>query len=725
MRDLTFSFGQLDKAAITSVITKPWEYFAKALTTEPPEMTSKDARGWYIPATFSERHRHSDYFVCRDAITFDFDHVTIDSFGTVVAALQEVAFAIYTTYSHRYDAPRFRCVIPLSRPVSEDEYQAISRKLAARIGIELVARESFVPAQMMYLPARRLGGEFVGQIGPSEKFLDADAILAEYADWTDRASWPHRAEGDDLHAQPAAVTAPDQKPGIVGEFCRRFRVAETIARFELPYVPGRTPGRWTYTRGSVPEGAIEYDDGLKFHSHHDTDPCRGQHNCFDLVRIAKWGHLDKEHLDRGGSAPASPTDWPSYRAMVDFVRQLPEFRPKAADEFRDMRNERESADGADPEGLRSAAGAGGSQELDSAQARVLGHDAQGTVGEAKGPERFLVRAAADFADGPPVDWLVRGLLPRAELAVIYGESGSGKSFFALDLCCAITRGVAWRDRKVLQGPVVYVCAEGAGGFKARLKAYARGHGAEFHQLPAVISDAPNLLEAKDAAALTVAIEKWGKPSVIVIDTLSATTPGGNENSGEDMGLVLSHCRSLSRHTGALVVLIHHSGKDATKGARGWSGLRAAADAEIEISRNGDYRTAAITKQKDGTDGERFAFKLKVIELDPLQDEPQSSCVVEHQDAAPMTPRVHKRIGGKEALVFNTLKTMAPSGTCAIEDLVEGVKKQMVHDASGKDRRREVTIRAINSLVAAQQIFKHGEDRVSLSNLHSGGDWADE
>lgn len=505
MRALTFSFGKLDKAAITSVVTQPWAYFAKALTAEPPEMPDKAARGWYIPATFSERHRHSDYYVQRDAITFDFDHVGLDDYGRILGELSEYAYAAYTTFSHTYAAPRFRVVVPLSRGVSEDEYQACARKIAARIGIELVARESFVPAQMMYLPARRLGGEFASQIGPSEKFLDVDATLAEYADWTDKSSWPHRAEGDDLHAHPGTITPPDQKPGIVGDFCRRFRVAETIRRFELPYVPGRTPGRWTYTKGSVPEGAIEYDDGLKFHSHHDTDPCRGQHNCFDLVRIAKFGHLDKEYLDGGGQAPASPTDWPSYRAMVEFVRNLPEFRPKAADEFRDMRDERESAAGEDQAGLGSGAGGDGTESV--AQVQGLAHDAPRTTGEAQQVERFVVRSAADFADGPPVDWIVRGLLPRAELAVIYGESGSGKSFFALDLCAAISRGVPWRDRRVLRGPVVYVCAEGAGGFKARLKAYARGHGAQFHELPAVIPDAPNLREAKDAIAIVEAIRK--------------------------------------------------------------------------------------------------------------------------------------------------------------------------------------------------------------------------
>jgi hypothetical protein len=49
-----------------------------------------------------------------------------------------------------------------------------------------------------------------------------------------------------------------------------------------------------------------------------------------------------------------------------------------------------------------------------------------------------------------------------------------------------------------------------------------------------------------------------------------------------MGLALSHCKHIYEVTGAIVLLVHHSGKDAAKGARGWSGIRAAADTEIEI-----------------------------------------------------------------------------------------------------------------------------------------------
>ena len=152
-------------AAITAVKSLSWDDLAKALTKEPPEVTDKAARGWWTPTTFENSHRHGDNFVSKDAITFDFDHPLIDTWGNVIVAFADIPFCMYTTFTHRYDAPRFRVVVPLSRPCGADEFEAVARKLATRAGIENVARESFVAAQMCYLPTRRFGGEFEAYIG--------------------------------------------------------------------------------------------------------------------------------------------------------------------------------------------------------------------------------------------------------------------------------------------------------------------------------------------------------------------------------------------------------------------------------------------------------------------------------------------------------------------------------------------------------------------------------
>jgi hypothetical protein len=510
-------------------------------------------------------------------------------------------------------------------------------------------------------------------------FLDVDQVLGEYTDWTDAAQWPRRASGDEVYAPVEGQTPPDQKEGPVGRFCKAFRVGEAIEKFGLPYKRSTTKDRWTYALGSVADGAIEYDAGLKFHSHHDTDLARGQNNAFDLVRLHRFGQQDIDI-----PATTEIQDRPSYRSMVEFVASLPECSDRRADEeFEDL--------------------------------GPLPAVTEEVILNATGVEKFHVYGAGEFSAGQPTAWIVRHVLPRAELAVIYGESGSGKSFLTLDLCAAITRGLAWREKRTTKGRVVYVCAEGAGGFKSRLKAYAQSHGINFAELPAVVPDAPNLLDVTDAAALYGAIIKWGKPDVIVIDTLSATTPGGNENSGEDMGRVLSHCKLLHRKTGALVVLIHHSGKDATKGARGWSGLRAAADAEIEVTRNGDFRAATVTKLKDAGDYEQFSFKLNVVQLGPDADgEPVSSCVVEHLDAAPRQI-VKKPLTTKQKFALDMLMIMAPSGTCAYEDLAAGIAAKLPPEDKTSRPRQHVKQR-IEALIENGYAFMHGEDRIGLTNI---------
>lgn len=234
MRPICVSFGRGDLAVITETQFLEWEKLASWLTAEPPELADKAGRGWYCPVEFNPRYRHSDNFVARHAITFDFDRVNIDAYGEVILAWESLAFAIYTTHSHLPEAPRFRVVMPLSRPAGYDEFQAVARKVAADVGIELVARESFVPAQLMFAPARRLGGSFASKVNQGD-WLDVDATLAEYADWTDKSSWPRRADGDSAHLGNAERVDPREKPGIIGEFNTLFPISVAIEKWGLPY----------------------------------------------------------------------------------------------------------------------------------------------------------------------------------------------------------------------------------------------------------------------------------------------------------------------------------------------------------------------------------------------------------------------------------------------------------------------------------------------------------
>jgi len=328
---LVISLGGAHQARITEVKTLTWSEYVNLLTRHVPETEDKASRGWSIPAKFDPVYRDSDNLVERYALTFDYDHIDDLDLATIRAAYKDVAHLEYTTWSHTEESPRYRFVLPLKRPVTYDEFQAVSRMVASWAGIELTSRETHVPAQMMYLPTCKPGGVFKCDTR-GDNWLDPDLILnAAYVDWTNRDEWPKRKEGDGVqHAGKAED--PRTKPGIIGAFCRAFDIYQAIERFELPYVVTGTEDRLTYTKGSRPEGAIVYDDATKLHSHHDTDPARGQTNAFDLVRLHRFSELD-----RNVAADVSITERPSFKAMVALAAEQPEVSEAvAADDFADL-----------------------------------------------------------------------------------------------------------------------------------------------------------------------------------------------------------------------------------------------------------------------------------------------------------------------------------------------------------------------------------------------------
>lgn len=327
--------------------------------------------------------------------------------------------------------------------------------------------------------------------------------------------------------------------------------------------------------------------------------------------------------------------------------------------------------------------------------------------------RYTFQQAAQFAQGQGGSWIIKGILPLADLAVVFGESGSGKSFFTLDLASHIAQGRAYRGKKTSSGAVAYIAAEGAGGFKNRLRAYAEHHQLDLSTLPLhVLAAQPNFMRRDNVEAVRDAILQLPqRPSIIVVDTWAQVTPGANENSGEDMGRALGHARQLHAATGAMILLIHHSGKDATKGIRGWSGLHAAADAEIEITHaKGDpQRVATISKLREGQDQLEMSFRLDVVNLGTDQDgDPITSCVVVPTDQPVRSVGARVILGDLERLVLRVLdEVKGLSGEdVKINDLIEAVVAQRV-PPDGRDTRRQVTQKALDRLVEKGQLSLDG------------------
>ncbi len=228
---------------------------------------------------------------------------------------------------------------------------------------------------------------------------------------------------------------------------------------------------------------------------------------------------------------------------------------------------------------------------------------------------------------PKTTWRVKDLLPDKGLASIYGPSGSGKSFLALDLMATIVRGTNFYGSKTNPCPVVYVALEGTGGIARRIEAYETYHNVKLPNTFRIVTDMLSLFTS-EARIFAEAINQEGlNEGVIVIDTLAQSAPGMDENSSADMGRIISNAQLLQRETNGLVVLIHHTGKDASRGARGHSSLFASLDAAIEVKRPERGREWHRAKVKDGEDGVTTPFRLEQVALGTDEDGDEiSSCV---------------------------------------------------------------------------------------------------
>ena len=224
------------------------------------------------------------------------------------------AAAIYSTHKHTTKQPRLRLVVPLTRNVTPDEYQAIGRRVADTLGIDKFDDTSYQPQRMMYWPSTSQDGEYIFE-HIDAPLLDPDTVLATYHNWADVSSWPMSSRVADVVKKTAAKQKdPLEKGGPVGAFCRAYTIQEAIEAYVPTYVPCDEPGRYTYTEGSTAAGVVIYDDKFSY-SHHATDPASSQLcNAWDLVRLHQFGYLD---ADADPDKPVSSR--PSYKAMAELV----------------------------------------------------------------------------------------------------------------------------------------------------------------------------------------------------------------------------------------------------------------------------------------------------------------------------------------------------------------------------------------------------------------------
>ncbi|AOZ77399.1 hypothetical protein AQ983_19675 [Clostridium pasteurianum DSM 525 = ATCC 6013] len=312
-KNKTIMYSDLIKKLSTT--TRTPETYAEYKKLPKTERDNLKDVGGFVGGSLKNGRRKAENVANRTLLTLDLDYVKGDIWSSI-ELLWDFSVTMYSTHTHAPDNQRLRLVIPLSRPVLPDEYQAVSRMVADDLGIDQFDDTTYEPSRLMYWPSTSSDGEYVFKVQDLQ-WLNPDEVLARYTfGWQDVSYWPESSRAR------AKITSaikkqedPLEKKGVIGAFCRTYTITEAIGEFlnEI-YVPGTDETRYTYSEGSTTGGVVVYEDKFSF-SHHGTDPTSGiLCNAFDLVRIHKFSSLDDE-----AKADTPVNRLPSFTRMSEFA----------------------------------------------------------------------------------------------------------------------------------------------------------------------------------------------------------------------------------------------------------------------------------------------------------------------------------------------------------------------------------------------------------------------
>lgn len=241
-------------------------------------------------------------------------------------------------------------------------------------------------------------------------------------------------------------------------------------------------------------------------------------------------------------------------------------------------------------------------------------------------DTFRLMSVTDLAQLKPPEWLIANMLPAGGFTVLFGPSGVGKSFLALDWALSVASGRAWYGQTTRSGWVVYIAAEGHTGLGIRVQAWQHARRQPDVEHIRFLPEAVNFLDAKHLAKARRSLATLPQPPVlVVIDTMARSMTGGDENSARDVGMFIAAADELRKPSGAAALLVHHTGKNG-EDERGSSALRGAADLRASLKSEGAGLRLECVKSKDSEPFDPWNLHLEPI-LDSCHIRPGS-----HQDA---------------------------------------------------------------------------------------------
>lgn len=314
--------------SVPAVTRERHKEYLKLSRDEQTRLKSRD--GWISGAQCKGGIRRLANVMPRNVATFDLDYPWESFFPDMLSDIHWLASyecVVLSTRGSTPEKPRYRVVMPMSRMVQPDEWNALARIVSLRIDygntpMEQVDVVSSRRAQMMFLPTRSVDQEYQFHHNKGRLF-DPDEQFAwfeeNHGDWRDLSQLPLYKGEEQLRKHADKAEDPWLKPGVIGDWCRAWPIEELIAEhLSDKYIPGDDKSgkpRYTYTGGGGANGAVVEDDGRFLYSWHGSDPVGEQLvNAWDLYRVHRFGHLDDKH------DPETPImDWPSSKAMKEFV----------------------------------------------------------------------------------------------------------------------------------------------------------------------------------------------------------------------------------------------------------------------------------------------------------------------------------------------------------------------------------------------------------------------
>jgi hypothetical protein len=295
--------------------------------------------------------------------------------------------------------------------------------------------------------------------------------------------------------------------------------------------------------------------------------------------------------------------------------------------------------------------------------------------------RFKLTPFEKLRLGTEPAFLIKGLIPRVGLVVVWGPPKCGKSFWTFDLAIHVALGWEYRGRRVHRGAAVYCAFEGADGFKARAEAFRRRHltadhgPIDFHLIAAranLVADHAELIRA-------IRVQLAHSPALVVLDTLNRSLQG-SESKDEDMAAYVKAADAIRDAFHCAVIIVHHCGVEGTR-PRGHTSLTGAADAQLAVKRDatGDV-LVTVEWMKDGPEGDAIASRLEAIEVGIDSDGEQiTSCVVVPVEGDVGRPAPARKLSDRQRLALDALTDCAadhgkpppdafrlPTGLLAIE-----------------------------------------------------------